>query len=326
MTISRGQMNRQLYMGGGIMNAVPREKALFGGIKKAVKKVTKGVKDIVSSDLGKAALLAAGAYYTGGALGGTGGLSNFSTLGSVLKKKAAGMVPEFLSGKTGTALGITALGGLFGGAMAGKSEEEVEALTRDVPTLKSYLTQYYTNLNPELRQSPEKVEQFVNSQIAEYNQGRGGYAMGGRMQYGDGTMSPEEYFSGKEKYMKQKQMEDMIREYERYMRDQSMNRDEVAMGGKMDTASENAMQAAGIEGLPMRQNPKGVKELDLRDNGGFIPPVGIKEKEDDIPAMLSNNEFVFTADAVRGMGDGDVELGAQRMYDQMKMLEKGGRV
>ena len=105
----------------------------------------------------------------------------------------------------------------------------------------------------------------------------------------------------------------------------------AALGGRMnyalgDTASQNAMQAAGIEGLPMRQNPKGVKELDLRDNGGFIPPVGIKEKEDDIPAMLSNNEFVFTADAVRGMGDGDVELGAQRMYDQMKMLEKGGRV
>ncbi len=373
-------MNRQLYMGGGIMNAVPREKALFGGIKKAVKKVTKGVKDIVSSDLGKAALLAATAYYAPGiGIKAQGGLG---ALGTALKKKAAGMVPEFLSGKTGlAALGIGA-GALFGGAMAGKSEEEVEALTRDVPALKSYLTQYYTNLNPELRQSPEKVEQFVNSQIAEYNQGRGGYAMGGRMQYGDGTMSPEEYFSGKEKYMKQKQMEDMIREYERYIRDQSMNRDEVAMGGrinysegtgeisinkiemlikrgadndlikeytgaadgvidqirdamerknkavggKMDTASENAMQAAGIEGLPIRQNPKGVKELDLRDNGGFIPPVGIKEKEDDIPAMLSNNEFVFTADAVRGMGDGDVELGAQRMYDQMKMLEKGGRV
>jgi len=324
MTISRGQMNRQLYMGGGIMNAVPREKALFGGIKKAIKKVTKGVKDIVSSDLGKAALLAAGAYYAPGfGIKAQGGLGAF---GSMLKKKAAGMVPEFLSGKTGTALGITALGGLFGGAMAGKSEEEVQALTRDVPALKSYLTQYYTNLNPELRQSPEKVEQFVNSQIAEYNQGRGGYAMGGRMQYGDGTMSPEEYFSGKEKYMKQKQMEDMIREYERYMRDQSMNRDEVVNYALGDTASQNAMQAAGIEGLPIRQNPKGVKELDLRDNGGFIPPVGIKEKEDDIPAMLSNNEFVFTADAVRGMGDGDVELGAQRMYDQMKMLEEGGRV
>jgi hypothetical protein len=118
----------------------------------------------------------------------------------------------------------------------------------------------------------------------------------------------------------------MIIEYERYMRDKNMKRDEVAMAGKKDTASENAMKAAGIEGLPMRQNPKGVQELDLRDNGGFIPPVGIKEKEDDIPAMLSNNEFVFTADAVRGMGDGDVELGAQRMYDQMKTLEEGGRV
>ena len=31
-----------------------------------------------------------------------------------------------------------------------------------------------------------------------------------------------------------------------------------------DSASDNAMQAAGIEGLPIRQNPKGKKELDLR--------------------------------------------------------------
>ena len=129
--------------------------------------------------------------------------------------------------------------------------------------------------------------------------------------------------------------EDYLFYFEDYWRGLAMKKQEgrglAAMGGRMnyalgDTASQNAMQAAGIEGLPVRQNPKGVKELDLRDNGGFIPPVGIKEKEDDIPAMLSNNEFVFTADAVRGMGDGDVELGAQRMYDQMKMLEKGGRV
>jgi len=102
-----------------------------------------------------------------------------------------------------------------------------------------------------------------------------------------------------------------------------MNRAGYALG---DTASQNAMQAAGIEGLPVRQNPKGVKELDLRNTGGFIQPVGIKEKEDDIPAMLSNNEFVFTADAVRGMGDGNVNVGAQRMYDMMKKLEAGGSV
>ena len=97
-----------------------------------------------------------------------------------------------------------------------------------------------------------------------------------------------------------------------------------AMGG--DTPEENAMQAAGIEGLDININPKGITELDMRETGGFIPPVGVKEKEDDIPAMLSNNEFVFTADAVRGMGDGDVDKGAERMYSMMKKLEDGGRV
>jgi hypothetical protein len=104
----------------------------------------------------------------------------------------------------------------------------------------------------------------------------------------------------------------------------------VRQGGRMQYAfgspEENAMRASGIMNLPLNQNPAGVTELDLRDSGGFIPPVGVKEKADDIPAMLSNNEFVFTADAVRGMGNGDVNEGAQRMYDMMKKLENGGRV
>ena len=104
----------------------------------------------------------------------------------------------------------------------------------------------------------------------------------------------------------------------------------MAYGGRMGyafgTPENNAIQAAQMEGLPLNQNPAGVTELDLRDSGGFIPPVGVKEKADDIPAMLANNEFVFTADAVRGMGEGNVNKGAQRMYDMMKKLEKGGRV
>ena len=104
---------------------------------------------------------------------------------------------------------------------------------------------------------------------------------------------------------------------------QIIPRDNKAKG---DSASMNAMQAASVEGLPVRKNKAGVRELDLRKTGGFIPPVGIKEKADDIPAMLSNNEFVFTADAVRGMGEGDVNKGAQRMYNMMKTLERGGRV
>ena len=73
--------------------------------------------------------------------------------------------------------------------------------------------------------------------------------------------------------------------------------------------------------IPVRQNQGGVKELDLRNKGGFIP-VGIKEKADDVPAMLSRNEFVFTADAVRGAGGGSINKGAQKMYKLMKSLEK----
>lgn len=80
----------------------------------------------------------------------------------------------------------------------------------------------------------------------------------------------------------------------------------------------------GIMNVPtgqIRRNPFGVKEIDYRQSGGFVPPIGVKEKADDIPAMLSNNEFVFTADAVRAAGGGSVNKGAQKMYSLMKQLE-----
>ena len=69
----------------------------------------------------------------------------------------------------------------------------------------------------------------------------------------------------------------------------------------------------------------GGKEMDLRDNGGFVP-IGRMEKADDVPARLSKNEFVFTADAVRNAGDGNVDKGAEVMYNMMKNLEAGGDV
>ena len=78
------------------------------------------------------------------------------------------------------------------------------------------------------------------------------------------------------------------------------------------------------EGMPtgiMRSNQAGVTERDYRDTGGFVP-VGIKERADDVPAMLSKNEFVMTADAVRGAGGGNMDKGAQLMYNNMKNLEK----
>jgi len=67
------------------------------------------------------------------------------------------------------------------------------------------------------------------------------------------------------------------------------------------------------------------QEMDLREEGGFVP-IGRMEKADDVPARLSKNEFVFTADAVRNAGDGDVDKGAEVMYNMMKNLEAGGDV
>jgi len=69
----------------------------------------------------------------------------------------------------------------------------------------------------------------------------------------------------------------------------------------------------------------GGQEMDLRAEGGFVP-IGRMEKADDVPARLSKNEFVFTADAVRNAGDGNVDKGAEVMYNMMKNLEAGGEV
>ena len=69
----------------------------------------------------------------------------------------------------------------------------------------------------------------------------------------------------------------------------------------------------------------GGQEMDLRAEGGFVP-IGRMEKADDVPARLSKNEFVFTADAVRNAGDGSVDKGAEVMYNMMKNLESGGDV
>jgi hypothetical protein len=156
-------------------------------------------------------------------------------------------------------------------------------------------------------------------------------AYGGRIGYNEGT-DFQKWLEGKQKFEQGQNAEQLYREYLEDKRRQKVAEQKTmaANGGRIGYAfgnpEQNAINAAGIMNLPLNQNPAGVTELDLRDSGGFIPPVGVKEKADDIPAMLSNNEFVFTADAVKGMGDGDVNKGAQRMYDMMKKLENGGRV
>jgi hypothetical protein len=69
----------------------------------------------------------------------------------------------------------------------------------------------------------------------------------------------------------------------------------------------------------------GGMEKDYRNNGGFVP-IGGQERADDVPARLSKNEFVFTADAVRAAGGGDIDRGAEIMGNVMENLEQGGQV
>ena len=65
-------------------------------------------------------------------------------------------------------------------------------------------------------------------------------------------------------------------------------------------------------------------EKDYRE-GGFVP-LGEEERADDVPARLSKNEFVFTADAVRNAGGGDIDKGAEVMQNMMDNLESGGSI
>ena len=63
----------------------------------------------------------------------------------------------------------------------------------------------------------------------------------------------------------------------------------------------------------------GITDLDLRGGGAsYGPGTGTS---DDIPAMLSDGEFVVTAKAVENLGGGDRMEGARRMYSMMNQLD-----
>ena len=83
-------------------------------------------------------------------------------------------------------------------------------------------------------------------------------------------------------------------------------------GGIMDEVSEEMIDMGGME-------------KDYRNTGGFVE-MGGRERADDVPARLSKNEFVFTADAVRNAGGGDIDKGAEVMENLMNNLEQGGEV
>ena len=98
----------------------------------------------------------------------------------------------------------------------------------------------------------------------------------------------------------------------------------AADGGLMRTGyAEGSKEPVAKKTMPLIDMDG--KEMDLRDEGGFVP-LGRMERADDVPARLSKNEFVFTADAVRNAGEGDIDKGAEVMYNMMKNLESGGEV
>ncbi len=85
-----------------------------------------------------------------------------------------------------------------------------------------------------------------------------------------------------------------------------------ADGGIMNTEEAEMIDMGGME-------------KDYRNEGGFVA-MGGEERADDVPARLSKNEFVFTADAVRNAGGGDIDKGAEVMENLMDNLEAGGEV
>ena len=183
MPISRMQNPRQLY-----------------GLGSLVKKITRPIKKIFKSPIGKAAMLGLGAYGLGGGFGaggfkfgnlpgasffGKGSFNPFKAL--ITKGPQTGMFgPSALSNLFGGSIGKGAmalgLGGGLAGLLAQKPEEEEEEYIDRIRTLKPYLSKYYKNVNPTA--SDEDLEEFLTTNLSEY--GEGGAKDGGLIGYAEG--------------------------------------------------------------------------------------------------------------------------------------------
>jgi len=308
MTISRMQQPRQLY-----------------GLGSLVKKITRPIKKIVKSPIGKAALGAAALYGVNRfGVPGTGGFGQgaisrlFSgRLGNPAMQKAIGKPTGILSrlfsgakkGFDGLSFGQKAFLGAGAGLsllpfLTGGAEEEDEGVVEgfDVtPSSIANIRQMARNRDPSLAFLPQ--EQFVRPGFfSPFAAAEGGVA---RLGYDEGA----------------NQKMNMIRDMLKRNADDDLISEITGATQEEINQVKNSMAGGGIADLPkVRMLEGGMPEIDYRESGGFVP-MGKKEKADDVPAMLSKNEFVMTADAVRGMGDGNVEKGAQKMYDQMRQLE-----
>jgi hypothetical protein len=359
----------------GIMGAAQRfseggEVRQAYGLGKLVKKITKPIQKVVKSDLGKAALTAAAAYYAPALLGKSGYISGANPLFSAtgkggitdfLVKKGLG-AKDYLRNLTGIGLAPGAkstmsptkriLTGLGIGAtvapffMGGEEEDEEtldQAITRaygksdlDIPGIRRAALGY---------SDPNELY-FKLPSAYRLNAAEGGITS---IDVDDLPMSKEgspKYYNPEGEEISFKEFEEAMKKEKQIMPKKKPSRIKKAEGGiasedkvKMliKRGADNDLIKTYVEGISdseieqirnmMRADKAegglmnlGGNEMDLR-GGGFVP-IGAKEKADDVPARLSKNEFVFTADAVRAAGGGSIENGAQKMYNTMKQLEK----
>jgi len=322
MTISRMQMERQLRAGGGIMTLDEPRQGYFLG--KIVKKAKRAVKKITKSPIGKLAL----AYGITGGLGALGagkglGLAQFApravlsnlgaafTAGSPLSKSF--LKPLFFDKAGAFSLGRTALTGLGATALAapffmGGDEEEVEEETpfTETPSSIANIVEQARNQDPSLRFLPKP--KFVDNFYAA----DGGLATM-RENFDEGKMALGEGFKSKE-------LNDMALDmFGKNLR--LLSRDELELLRDEYNIKKGMTEVEAKDGGIM---DLGGMEKDYR-TGGFVE-LGAEERADDVPARLSKNEFVFTADAVRNAGGGDIDEGARVMQNMMDNLEAGGMI
>ena len=333
------------------------------GLGKLVKKVTRTVKKIAKSPVGKAALIGGGGYLLGGGIipGVSGKFLPFAKYGSsagsgfgfgnILPNilniaKMPGLAEKaFSMGTAGKALtGIAAVSALAG-LLTAKQEEEAQELSRgegiDIDAARrSILARAQGNIPGDFRATAFRAE---GGRIGLRNGGDDDDADDQESSYDDGPLlipddadlSPDDFYGRKERegIMKMASapdpmdsLNDMAQMLFGKNLDQLTDEEYIEL---LDAAREGMSEGGSMkEPVAKKTMPlldMGGKEMDLREEGGFVP-IGRMEKADDVPARLSKNEFVFTADAVRNAGDGDVDKGAEVMYNMMKNLEAGGEV
>jgi hypothetical protein len=193
-------------------------------------------------------------------------------------------------------------------------EQGMEAGLRFLPELS---TRKYSPAMMAAQYGDDSAEPIATAKLAV-----GGIAELGVPDYGQQMMDPNMMEqikmmveSMQAQGMSKEEMEQAVRmQVPDMSADMSMGYAEGGPLGEMGTVMEEGEEMLDMNGM----------EKDYREDGGFVP-IGEYEKKDDVPARLSVNEFVFTADAVRGAGDGDIDKGAERLQGIMKQLEQQGR-